>query len=315
MADLPGHHCLLVIRSDKDQPAVAGEVCGGGELAEPPEKRYEIGSITKVMQGIVLRELVTRGRLQLDQSVTDFMPELLAASGDWQEVSVQHLLTHSSGLPRMPPTRYLSEPENPFVDFTPTVLREALLDVTLGFQPGTEVQYSNLGGALLSWIIDTVTTVSLTEVYQSTLWQPAGMLTTSFTGRTRTGYGMQGQSVSHWDIPEPLAGFGGARSSAADLSRWLDYLVAGSAADQGAVAESLEILLQQGQERWAWGWEVIELAGRDYWLHTGATGGFSAMLALEPQQGRAVLLVLNAAQDDDRWLQELAVRTLRTRAE
>jgi CubicO group peptidase (beta-lactamase class C family) len=68
------------------------------DLAVPntPSQLYGIGSLTKPVTAAAAMRLVERGRLRLDASICDFLRECPAA---WRPVTLEHLLTHTSGVP------------------------------------------------------------------------------------------------------------------------------------------------------------------------------------------------------------------------
>jgi CubicO group peptidase (beta-lactamase class C family) len=65
------------------------------------ETIYHWASITKTMTAIAIMQLRDRGELRLDDSITDYLPELRAVHnphGAMQAITLRHLLTHSAGL-------------------------------------------------------------------------------------------------------------------------------------------------------------------------------------------------------------------------
>lgn len=68
-------------------------------VAVTPDSLFQIGSITKVWTGTMIMQLVQEGRLTLDTTVAQVPPGLPVGTPDASaEVTVRHLLTHSSGI-------------------------------------------------------------------------------------------------------------------------------------------------------------------------------------------------------------------------
>jgi serine-type D-Ala-D-Ala carboxypeptidase/endopeptidase len=66
------------------------------------QRIYEIGSITKVPTGITLARLEREGRLGLEDTVAHYLPSTLNLPPPADTITLQHLATHTSGLPRLP---------------------------------------------------------------------------------------------------------------------------------------------------------------------------------------------------------------------
>lgn len=88
------------------------------------DRFVEIGSLTKVFTGTVLARLAAEGAVGLDTPLEECVEEVPRGTG----VTLRHLAEHTSGLPRLPagPT---GPPDDPYVDFTETALRETLRDL------------------------------------------------------------------------------------------------------------------------------------------------------------------------------------------
>ncbi len=130
------------------------------------DTRISINSVSKLFTVVALLQLVDEGELELDASIGSYLPALTA---DWrQDVSVRHLLTHSSGLPReagMPAHTDLSLAEQlPIVD---------ALDLL--HPPGTRYEYSNAGTVLLGRLLETLTGMDYPRVIESRIIEPLGL--------------------------------------------------------------------------------------------------------------------------------------------
>src|SRR5205814_8166739 len=115
---------------------------------------------------MILRD---RDRLQLSDPVRKFIPEF--QGGDRDLITIQHLLTHTSGLPDMlPENTELRKRHAPLADFVAGVCRTPLL-----FKPGTEVRYQSMGILLAAEIVERVTGSRLRDCLHREVFEPTGM--------------------------------------------------------------------------------------------------------------------------------------------
>ncbi|WP_169930697.1 serine hydrolase domain-containing protein [Pseudidiomarina aestuarii] len=126
--------------------------------------RFSINSISKTFTATAVMQLVESGDISLDQSIGAYLPELKA---DWKdEVTVHHLLTHSSGLPRESGIQWYDE-------LTLEQQVEHLINKqTLLFAPGTRYEYSNSGITLLGRIIENVSGQSFFNYINNRIIKP-----------------------------------------------------------------------------------------------------------------------------------------------
>jgi beta-N-acetylhexosaminidase len=139
---------------------------------------YDIASLTKVVATTTLVAKLGEGDfavpLDLDARIERYLPEW--ASGpqpEWRhEVTVRHLLTHTSGLP-------------PFKEYwrTSKSKQETLTNIfteRLEYPPGTKEVYSDLGIILMAEIVERLTGRTLDELANSDIFKPLGMSETMF---------------------------------------------------------------------------------------------------------------------------------------
>ncbi|MGH6692209.1 MAG: serine hydrolase, partial [Gammaproteobacteria bacterium] len=151
-----------------------------------PDTIYDLASLTKpIVTATAVAMLVEAGRLQLDLPVARFVPEFAAGpQPDWRaRVTLQHLLTHGSGLPSHRPY---------FADVVPPAssrhgsasakndLLARIFAEPLETEPGTRAQYSDLGFLLLGEVVERVTGQTLAEFARTEIFEPLGMATAQF---------------------------------------------------------------------------------------------------------------------------------------
>src|SRR5690606_14026664 len=132
------------------------------------------GSITKPFTAMAVLKLRDAGKLELDAEAARYLPELSkvkSPSADAARISVRHLLTHTSRLPRQAVTADDTNGNG--------TSELALLDgrpgIELEFEPGSRYQYSNLGFTLLGMVVACVSGVSFRRYMCEQLFAPLGL--------------------------------------------------------------------------------------------------------------------------------------------
>jgi CubicO group peptidase (beta-lactamase class C family) len=172
-APVPGAG-LLVGRFGK---AVAPRLFGrqGPEPGAEPIRRdamFYMASVTKPVVYLGAMTLVERGRLNLSDHVTRYIPEF---TGPGKEVvQVLHLFTHTSGLPdELPNNAELRQQHAPLKKFIEGVIRADLL-----FKPGTRFSYSSSGTLLVAEIVQRLSGRSIQEFMRREIIEPLGLKST-----------------------------------------------------------------------------------------------------------------------------------------
>lgn len=218
------------------------EVLRGFGKARGPGEVFLLASITKPMTAAGVMKLVERGQVSLADAVRKYIPEF--RGGDRDQVTVRHLLTHTSGLPDMLPENVeLRKRHAPLKDFVAGACKTPLL-----FRPGSECRYQSKGILLAAEIAERVTGQAFREFLKQELFAPLGMRQTSL--------GLGGRKISetalcqvagdddwnwnssYWrDLGAP---WGGAHSTAGDVARFLDiFLHPRDRALKGATARQM----------------------------------------------------------------------------
>ncbi|HWC00808.1 MAG TPA: serine hydrolase domain-containing protein [Bryobacteraceae bacterium] len=191
--------------------------------AKSPETIFLLASITKPMTVTAVMILSDRGRLSLSDPVRRYIPEF--QGGERDRITIQHLVTHTSGLPDMlPENEDLRRRHAPLKDFVAGTCRTPLL-----FRPGAEVRYQSMGILLAAEIVERITATPLRVFLHRELFEPLGMRRTALgLGDFRIPETAQCQVTGNddWNWNSPYwrdlgAPWGGAHSTAPDVMRFL----------------------------------------------------------------------------------------------
>jgi D-alanyl-D-alanine carboxypeptidase len=155
------------------------------EIRAGPQTVYHWWSCTKIVTAIAILQLQEKGKLSIHDPVARHLPFFRVdyPSDTSKEVTILHLLNHSSGLPDpsgftlMNWIHHDGEPSVNQTDF----LKKVLPDYSqLRFEPGDHDQYSNLGYMVLGAVIEKVTGMAYEDYIRQYILRPLGMTHTDF---------------------------------------------------------------------------------------------------------------------------------------
>ena len=131
--------------------------------------RFNIGSIYKEFPAVAIMQLHEKGRLQLEDYISDYLPEL----PEWsQKVTIKHVLQYSSGLPTINWGYYFGNQIPPTEDM---LFQELHRIDTLQFEPGSSYLYSNNNPLLLVRIVEHIEQIAFNEYLKKNIFTPTGM--------------------------------------------------------------------------------------------------------------------------------------------
>ena len=266
---------------------------------------FEIGSITKVFTALLLADMAERGELNLDDPIAKFLPESVKIpSKDDKQITLFHLGTHTSGLPRMPDNFHPADLENPYADYTVEKMYEFLSGYTLTRGIGTRIEYSNYGGGLLGHILALKAGRDYETLVTERICEPLGMnstrikLTPELLNRLATGHNVWGEVVKNWDF-QALAGCGALSSTANDL---LKFLAANLGLSESSLWPAMQktlivqdsINLTYKNHKIGLAWFIGNKDGTEYILHNGGTGGYRSFIGFVQDKRRGVVVLSNS---------------------
>ncbi|MFL6576445.1 MAG: serine hydrolase domain-containing protein [Povalibacter sp.] len=220
------------------------------------ETLFRIASMTKAFTALTALKLRDDKKLQLDALAETYVPELRGwkyPTQDSPRIRVRDLLNHTAGFVTDDPwgDRQTPLPEAEFSK----LLREG---VPFAHAPGTAMEYSNLGFALVGRTVTNVSGKPYADTITQTLLQPLGMTSTGFVvdaapaERRALGYRWEDDA---WRLEPTMAhgafgAMGGIQTSANDYAKWVTFLLsawpARDDADAGPVKRATVRELAQG---------------------------------------------------------------------
>ena len=197
-------------------------------VANTPDTRFSIASITKHFTGVMLRKLEHQKKLSLSDPLAKYIPSFPSAD----KITLDHLRTHRSGLRDPEKLRRVIRLNYSTDDAVALISTEPL-----GSEPGAQYSYTTANYAILAKVIEIVTGQTFPRAIHSLIYAPAGMtdsgeLTrTTVVPRLATGYMPDpfgsGLSVSGPEDTSWKVGGGSSYSTTRDLHRFARALYTG----------------------------------------------------------------------------------------
>jgi CubicO group peptidase (beta-lactamase class C family) len=268
------------------------------------ETVFEIGSITKVLTALLLTDMVEHGEVAFGDPVARYLPASVGIPEyNGKAITLIDLASYTSGLPRMPDNIISKDPLNPFADYTVDQLYAFLSGHALKYEPGTYVDYSNIGFALLGLVLARRANTTYEELLVERICEPLGLhntritLTPGMRSRIAQGHSSNLEHRPLWDL-STLAGAGAVRSTGNDLTVFLEACLGRRQTPLGpALAKLLEIrrpTREHGLEV-GLGWFISSGHGDEIVWKDGGSGGFAAFIGFSPVTRQGSILLSNAA--------------------
>jgi len=279
-----------------------------------PKTLFRMASNTKPFTALAVMQLRDAGRLRLDDPVSQYLPWMkMQSSGRdvGRPVTIEHLLTHGSGLPREPGS---SSYWNTLAFPSAQDVRTAVPGQKLAYEPETRLKYSNLGFALAGMVVEAVSDVSYAEWMQRRVLAPLGMTASGIDRNVEglaSGYGRRMPGSSREKIPffptHAIAPAAGLTSNIEDLSRFVSLqfrrgraggpqeVVAGA-----TLAEMHRVRFIDANWRYGFGlgFATVRVKDQSYIGHGGHLPGFRTQISFLPDSKVGVIVLTNA--DDGR---------------
>lgn len=280
------------------------------------DKIFEIGSITKTFTASLIMKLADEGQLLLTDPMQDYLPVQLAQdSFEGSTITVQHLVTHTSGLSAGPASFILPylralifTPKNPNRNFKAKQYYRYLRKFELDYVPGEEWDYNNAGYGLLGEIASSLNGTSWEESVQQNIFDPLAMdnsyfeITKPNKDRFVEGITAKGKRSKPWEM-KFINAAGAIKSTLNDMIRY-------ASAELTAAPDSLHFLyaaqdplsfsirmpegkLWDGNVMGLGWWHNLEDEQHPFIWHGGASGGYTSFIGFSKSGNKAVVILTN----------------------
>jgi CubicO group peptidase (beta-lactamase class C family) len=301
-AHKPGYPGAAVIAA-RDSEAVFRGAYGLAnvelDVSLAPHMVFRLASITKQFTAMAIMILAEQGKLSLDDDLATLLPDYPATT---QRITVEHLLTHTSGIPN-----YTAMPEWYALMRNDLALYDLIAlwkDQPLRFNPGERWAYCNSAYVLLGAIIERVSGQSYDDFLLQHIFEPLGMHNTSgaqnetiIPGRV-AGYerGANGlQNASYLSMTHPYAA-GALMSTVDDLLLWDEALYSDQLVSKAMLERAHRpFVLNDGTPTaYGYGWAIFDYDGDHIVAHAGGINGFQTYALRIPAEHVYVAVLMNS---------------------
>lgn len=264
------------------------------DVANTPETRFSINSVSKTFTALAIMQLVSEGKLDLNKPLSFYLPTLKA---DWKnQVSAHHLLTHTSGLPResgIQPYETLSFQEQISTYINP---------IQLLFTPGERYEYSNTGITLLGALIEQVSGMTYRDFITMRIIHPLKLENTGvYEGRNlvrhqATPYRFTSQGIAEAQRTKHFgdnAG-GGLYSTPADLYRFMLAVYSSTLIPQELTEQMFTPHVQSGgNDAEGYAWSIKQFGDETLYFAAGSGYGTKSVVLFGPETQRFIAITSN----------------------
>ncbi|MEM9538031.1 MAG: serine hydrolase domain-containing protein [Cyanobacteria bacterium P01_E01_bin.42] len=293
------------------------------------ETVFQIGSISKLLTALLLQRLCDEGVVSMDATLGELLSESIVLSSSVRNVTLQQLVTHTSGFPRIPKSLIDKMTEmagdddpmrDPYSYLGPKYVFDYLASAE-GKRKAGRFEYSNYGMGLLAHVLEVVTGEDYESMVREKVLLPLGMhhtaitLTPEMKAKLAQGYTAQGLPTPVWTFAA-LGGAGAYSSTAEDLMTFIQT----SVAENGLASQLLQKMSEpQFKGNTGIGWmqpSFIDrfVGNRGVVWHDGRVGGYASYLAIDKQSGAGVVVLTNQAIAATGMLGMMLMRQARTQS-
>jgi len=274
------------------------------DIPNQANTKHRLGSITKQFTAMLIVQLASENKLDLQAPVSTYLPDYPKKNGDI--ITIHHLLTHTSGIPNF--TSFPSYQDMQRNPYRPGEIVKFFADSALEFTPGSNFAYSNSGYILLGVLIEKITGKPYEQVLQEKILTPLKMVNTGYDhNRTNlknraSGYERNGRTflnANYVDMTTPFSA-GALYSTVEDLYLWDQALYT----DKLLPKKYMDLIFQKyiptGERAgYGYGWFMDERpigksSDRIQTIsHSGGINGFSTLITRMPTEKSLVVLLNN----------------------
>jgi CubicO group peptidase (beta-lactamase class C family) len=272
----------LAVNKDGQLALAKGYGLANVELQVPvkPETVFQSGSVGKQFTATAVMMLVEEGKISLDDRVNKYFTNAPPA---WANITVRHLLTHTSGLGDYPSDFDFRR------DYTEDELLTRLMKTPLAFPPGEKWSYSNVGYVTLGVLIGKVTGHFYGELLRDRIFRPLDMTTARIISEAdivqnrAAGYRLVQGELKNQEWVSPTMNStadGSLYLTVYDMAKWDAALYSEKLLKKTSLDQMWKpVVLNDGKTHpYGFGWWVVEVQGHRLVHHGGAWQGFQCCI-------------------------------------
>ena len=254
---------------------------------------FQIGSMTKQFTAIAILMLEEQGKLKVTDPISKYIPSY----PNGNNITIHHLLTHTSGIKDFTKMKSLSEIAQK--EMTPEQMVDFFKNEPVDFASGEKFDYNNSGYVVLGYIIELTSGRTYEDFIKKNIFDKIGMTNSNYASDRKViknrayGYhkkstGYVNKTVINFSVPFSS---GSLMSTLDDMLKWQNALnqnlILGSKTETRAFTK---YKLNNGQEiEYGYGWHLKNISGIPTREHGGSIFGFKSMAVYIPSEDIYVL--------------------------
>jgi CubicO group peptidase (beta-lactamase class C family) len=274
------------------------------------DSTFRLDSVSKQFTAMAVMLLAEQGRLNYDDPIARYLPELASYPG----VTVRNLLNHTGGLPD-----YYD-----LIDTSKGWPTNAEAKVLIGklakpeFVPGSRYEYSNAGYDMLAQVVEAASGQNFAAFMRERIFEPLGMQHSLIYDTTKPhvdhrvlGYDPDGKGFK-LDDEHPLNGIvgaGGVFTTLGDMFLWDQALYGERLVSRATLDQAFTgAVLNDGRRiDYGFGWRIGEYRHSRRIEHGGAWVGFRSHIARHPGIGLTIVILANSSGfEAERYIDRIA---------
>jgi CubicO group peptidase (beta-lactamase class C family) len=272
------------------------------EIHNTPQTRFHLGSLTKQFTAMAILILESQGKLSVEDPICNYIADCPAA---WQDITIHHLLTHTSGLSsELSNQRYWSIETaaiDPALPSDPAYFLGLNPALPMDTSPGEQYAYSNLGYVLLAHIIEQVSGKTYAAFLEQAIFTPLNIRNSGYQDNS-SGVALcypnsTTTTAGQW-LPPPISeGAGHLYSTSEDLFAWDQALYTDQLLPRTELERIYEPYVRKTTEYplfgYGYGWLVGQVLGQPLVGGAGLGPLFSTLYVRYPADGLTLIVLTN----------------------
>ena len=262
------------------------------DIKNNPETKFRIASLTKAFTAVAILQLEEKGLLKVDDKLQKYISDYPGGN----EITVKHLLTHTSGIPNHTEFEDFNKERRVFkYNIVETI--STFKNRPLVFNPGEKFNYSNSNYILLGFVIEQVSKVSYSEYIKQNIFEPLKMNNSGFENPERIiknfaqGYCFKNNEIEKAkfrDMSNAHAS-GALYSTIEDLYIWDRALYS----EELISNESKEKMFTEFKDNYGFGWGIVNVYKHKMIAHSGEIDGFTSNISRFINDDISIIILSN----------------------
>ena len=267
------------------------------KIPNTPQTRFRLASVTKQFTAMAILILQSQGKLSIQDPICNYIDDCYPA---WKDITIHHLLTHTSGLSRLLWPSLKAAASVPTTPSHPVQTLALFQDLPLDSRPGERFAYSNPGYILLASIIEQASDQSYEAFLQQAIFTPLNLHNTGYEHGSSSlaagyvnRYATAPVEFAGMSIPD---GSGLLYSTVKDLYQWDQALYKEQLIPRTLLDRMFAPLIQETDQAgyaYGYGWYVGEDRGRPLVGHGGNIEGFATLIIRYPADQITMIVLMN----------------------